>query len=767
MRAAKIDWRTSTYFGMLMLLLLALLLHNVSSSPLPGHDDNPQAHEPYLYPVYNLKPQATVDVQESAVRSLLRRLVPRQEPQFRIRVQPDTKNCTEAFLIEGVGDKVQITATSGVTAAAGLYYYLKSFCGAHVSWSGKQLHTVPDILPLPKKPLTKTLNDKFRYYQNVCTASYSMVWWNWTRWEQEIDWMALNGINLPLAFTAQEEIWRRTYFKFGLRQSDLDTFFTGPAFLAWQRMGNLQGWAGPLPDSWHTQQVTLQHKVLKRMREFGMIPVLPSFAGHVPRAIERLGYKTSRLHWGKFDEKYGSTTFLFPNETLYHNISVTFLREYIKEFGTDHAYSADFFNEMRPPVNTPEFIRSCGRATFEALTAVDTRAVWLMQNWMFVNDKRMWTKDNMKALLTSVPLGRMIVLDLESELNPWYRQASMYFGQPFIWNMLHNFGGVLGMYGMLDAVNTGPFVARSANGSTMIGIGLTPEGIEQNDIIYAFMDENDLRTSPVNVDKWVADYGTRRYGRSNAHVALALRILRHSVYNATQQKNHGRCALTSRPGLRIKNKVWYSPKNVFDAWALLLEAANDSRIASMSTFRYDLVDVTRQSLQLLFERTYHEFVESFHKKSLDRLIELSIRGQQIMLDMEQILASDPHFLLGNWLEDAKRWGTTRKEVGIYEYNARNQISLWGPRGEVLDYAAKQWSGVFKGYYHPRWRLFFQTLVNCLIDRTPFNNTRFREDVFTVEESFTFQSDCYPTQPKGDSVSISEELHRQYMLPPRT
>jgi alpha-N-acetylglucosaminidase len=30
---------------------------------------------------------------------------------------------------------------------------------------------------------------KYRYYLNVCTHSYSSVWWQWDRWEQEIDWM--------------------------------------------------------------------------------------------------------------------------------------------------------------------------------------------------------------------------------------------------------------------------------------------------------------------------------------------------------------------------------------------------------------------------------------------------------------------------------------------------------------------------------------------------------------------------------------------------
>ena len=60
-----------------------------------------------------------------------------------------------------------------------------------------------------------------------------MAFWNWTRWQQEIDWMAMNGVNLPLAFTAQESIWQVVYKQLGLTQEELDQHFAGPAFLAW------------------------------------------------------------------------------------------------------------------------------------------------------------------------------------------------------------------------------------------------------------------------------------------------------------------------------------------------------------------------------------------------------------------------------------------------------------------------------------------------------------------------------------------------------
>ena len=52
-------------------------------------------------------------------------------------------------------------------------------------------------------------------------------------------------------------------------------------------MGNIDGWGGPLPQTWINNQLVLQKKILARMRSLGMIPVLPGFAGHVPPAITR------------------------------------------------------------------------------------------------------------------------------------------------------------------------------------------------------------------------------------------------------------------------------------------------------------------------------------------------------------------------------------------------------------------------------------------------------------------------------------------------
>ena len=52
------------------------------------------------------------------------------------------------------------------------------------------------------------------------------------------------------AVAGQEKIWQKAFAHFNVSVMELQDWFAGPGFLAWQRMGNLQGWGGPLPQSY-------------------------------------------------------------------------------------------------------------------------------------------------------------------------------------------------------------------------------------------------------------------------------------------------------------------------------------------------------------------------------------------------------------------------------------------------------------------------------------------------------------------------------------
>ncbi|XP_061562460.1 alpha-N-acetylglucosaminidase isoform X1 [Phycodurus eques] len=714
----------------------------------------------------HLKSRADDKTQGAAVAELLRRLLGTRSAEFVVVVDgslsDDSLDVCE--LRSTKNNKIVATGNTGVSVASGIYNYLKYFCNCHVSWSGDQV-ALPRPLPRLSGVLRINTQHRFRYYQNVCTASYSSVWWDWPRWEREIDWMALNGINLPLAFTGQEALWQEVYRALGLNQSEIEEFFAGPAFLAWNRMGNLFEFGGPLPQSWHVNQLTLQFNILERMRSFGMIPVLPAFSGNIPRGILRLHPEANvtRLGpWAHFNCSYSCSYILDPRDPLFLRIGSLYLSQVIKQFGTNHIYNTDTFNEMVPPSSDPAYLSAVSRSVFASMTAVDPQAIWLMQGWLFFSAASFWKPAQIQALLHGVPLGRMIVLDLFAETEAIFSYTESFYGQPFIWCVLQNFGGNSGLFGTVESINSGPFKASHFPNSTMVGVGMSPEGIEQNPVMYELMSELAWRKEPVNLVKWASLYAVRRYGTTRDSLITAWRLLFSSVYNCTvpHYRNHNHSPLVRRPSLRMNTDLWYNPANLFKAWKLLIEASPS--LMSEETFRYDLVDVTREVLQVLTTSFYLDITDAFHKQKLpELLISAGVLIYDLLPELDRLLCSDRHFLLGKWLERAQSLAIDEEEAKLYDMNARNQLTLWGPSGEIQDYASKEWGGLMEDYYAQRWGLFVQTLVWCLDSGQPFKQDAFNQAVFQVEKGFIYNGRKYPTKPQGDTYEITRRIFLKY------
>ncbi|KAF7225367.1 transcript variant X3 [Nothobranchius furzeri] len=280
----------------------------------------------------HIRTSASEEAQSRAVAGLLRRLLGNRSSEFVVSVNRSLSNDSlDVCELSSSKNKILATGSSGVAVASGIYNYLKYFCNCHVSWCGRQLE-LPSPLPRLTGVLRINTPHRFRYYQNVCTVSYSFVWWDWHRWEEEIDWMALNGINLPLAFTGQEALWQEVYRALGLNESEIEEFFSGPAFLAWNRMANMKKFGGPLPQSWHVNQLVLQFQILERMRDFGMIPVLPAFSGNIPRGILRL-YPQANVTilgpWAHFNCSYSCSYILDPRDPLFLQIGSLYLAQVI------------------------------------------------------------------------------------------------------------------------------------------------------------------------------------------------------------------------------------------------------------------------------------------------------------------------------------------------------------------------------------------------------------------------------------------------------
>ena len=232
--------------------------------------------------------------------------------KFVFDLEPVRGVSEETFSIGKEGGKIVIKGNSLSALTTGLGWFLNHYLNVNISWNslnegkpGQPYAELPAIDRIKVDGESRSCDAKYRYYLNYCTFGYSMTSWTWDRWQREIDWMALHGINMPLQIVGLEEVWRMFLTleengkrKYNYTDEEAKAFVPGPAFTAWWGMNNLEGWGGTAPgalnggtwegaggvqdDAWYVRQQKLAKSILDRQRELGIHPVLPGFSGMVP-----------------------------------------------------------------------------------------------------------------------------------------------------------------------------------------------------------------------------------------------------------------------------------------------------------------------------------------------------------------------------------------------------------------------------------------------------------------------------------------------------
>ncbi|MDN5289459.1 MAG: alpha-N-acetylglucosaminidase [Mucilaginibacter sp.] len=711
---------------------------------------------------FGLKTNAQVD--QKASLAFIERIIPGKSGSFIVEAIPQ-QNGKDVFELDSKNGKIVLRGNNGLSIASALNYYLKNYCFCDIGWNGTNLK-LPATLPLIKGTIHKATPYQYRYYLNYCTYNYSMAWWDWERWQKEIDWMALNGINLPLAITGEEAVWQNVYKSMGFTDKQLDEFFSGPAYFAWFWMGNIDAWGGPLPQHWMDTHKELQKKILERERSFGMKPVLSSFTGHVPPSFKDKfpGAKVKKTNW---DAGFPDVYILDPDDPMFETIGKKYIEAQTKEFGTDHLYSADTFNENVPPTNDSTYLDGMSKKVFNSMAAADPKAIWVMQGWMFHYNNKFWQPQQIKALLNAVPNEQMIVLDLYSDAHPVWNRTEAYYGKPWIWSMLQNFGGNISLFGRMRHVAADPAIAlHDPESKNMRGIGVTPEGIEQNPALFALMLENVWNDTPIDADKWLVNYAQRRYGQSNNQINEAWQILLNSVYSGGLTEGGSESIIVARPTFkktidRVLTKLDYDPVQLVKAWGLFINAADS--LHQSDGFQYDLVDITRQVLANYASPLQQKMVAAYQSKDKANFKLSSTQLLQLMDDMDALLSTRKDFLLGKWIIEARANGITEKERNLYEFNARDLVTLWGDKESGLrEYSNRQWAGLIKGYYKPRWELFFSQLDKSLSSGTEFDANAFDKQVKDWEWQWVNKHDnAYPNTISGNPVEKAKQLFKKY------
>lgn len=691
----------------------------------------------------------------TAISGLVQRLIPQQADKFIFKKIRDVQG-KDVFEIISKNDKIEISGNNDGSLASGLNWYLRYYCHSRVTWDATQLN-LGDVLPKVEQKIRKEGIVEHSYYLNYCTYNYSMSFWDWDRWEKEIDWMALNGVNLPLTILGTDAVWQNTLKRLNFTDKEIGDFIPGPSFNAWWLMGNMDGWGGPLPQNWIDDHVDLQRKILARMKSYGMKPVMPAFYGMVPNSLKEKYPKADIRDQGLWAGGFKRPAFLAPTDPLFDKIASIFYEEQNKLFGTFEYFSGDPFHEGGSTKAID--ITNAGENIMAAMKEYSPNAKWVLQAW----------SGNPKfSMLESVSDEDVLILDLDANNYPQWEKRNGWGNKPFVWSIISNFGGNVGMFGRLDAIAEESMNAiNSSQLDNLKGLGVIPEGIENNPVVYELLFEMKWRNQSPDLNQWLNEYAHSRYGKDIPELREAWQILRKTVYGKKMMRNHSQQGTTesvfcARPDLKIEHtsswgttKMYYEPIDLLPAWDLFMEST--SQLEGINTFEYDLIDITRQVLTNYGQWLHNKMSEAYNKKNSKEFKKYSNSFIELIKDQDDLLNSKKEFMLGPWLNAARKWGNNKVEKDLYEFNARTLITTWSFQDSNLhEYSHREWGGMLKDFYLPRWKMY----IGYLNDQLKGNNPK-EISFYDFEEAWNRKNNIFSIEEHGNPIQMANKMYKKY------
>jgi alpha-N-acetylglucosaminidase len=343
-------------------------------------------------------------------------------------------------------------------------------------------------------------------------------------------------------------------------------------------------------------------------------------------------------------------------------------------------------------------------------------------------------------------------------------------GAPFLMGGIWAFGGRITL-GTNVRNDTERLQRMARDNRNMVGTAVFAEGVDTNPFAFDLFTEMAWRKEPMDVSRWTSDYARRRYGADDVHAIAAWKILLATAYDIRVDSvpfNSERDAaqeslFNAQPDLDANRASHWSPEAMrypADAFrhALTELLQVSPALRDTDTYRYDLVDVARQTLANESRALLPRIKTAFESRDRSRFEALTARWLQLMDLQDALLSSHPDFLLSRWLAPVKSWASTTDEQARLEVDARSILTTWGDRkasegADLHDYGNKDWAGLTRDYYRPRWQHYFGALDEQLRTGKSANAI----DWFAFGDSWNHQHQQYATQPQGDSWRIAQQI----------
>ena len=694
-----------------------------------------------------------------AARAVIIREMPHLAPQIHLSLVPGPyAGKPDGFRITGNRGDIHVEAATVPTLLFGVNWYLKYVALMDVSTNGSQLGNAGTILPAANPAITRPALYSFRYALNENTDGYTTPYWDFDRWQHEIDILALSGFNAILIQRGNDLAVYEAFRDIGYSDSEIRQWITAPAHQNWQWMGNMCCFIEPISLDLLKKRAASARRIMDLLRTLGITPVLPGFWGVVPANFEKhipgSNVVVQTAPWNGFQRP----GWLDPRTTAFTRVAAAFYKHQAELFGNSTIYDMETFQEGGVSGDVP--VGDGAVAIQRALESAHPGALWFMMAW----------QDNPRPqLIDAVDRSRILIADIEQGRIPRDSRDIDFKGARWLFGGLWEFGGRTTMGAPLyDYAQRMPRAATKP-GSRLSGIALFTEGLDTNPFAYELYTEMAWHSESVDLGEWTQAYALRRYGKEDAHASKAWSIIAETVYGyrADGVKNHGErdaaheSLFNAQPSLTAtRNGTWspdvmrYDPEALKPALTELLQVTPPLRASA--SYRYDLTDLTRQVLANESRRLLPQIRSAYESKDRDAFKKLTDQWMNAMTWEDRLLNTNEYFLLGRWLSYVPAWSNSPANLAQIEYDAHSILTTWGDRtasNELHEYANRDWGGLVSDYYAPRWKLYFDSLEQTL-------NTGAQPkpiDWFAFGDAWNRSTKYYPTEPVGDTYSVSQSI----------
>ena len=624
-----------------------------------------------------------------------------------------TKKVSESgfdeYTLNVKGGIIEIQATSGTAGGSALNAYLRKYCHYYYGIL-TQSGILPDVPPDTDEEMSETSMFHYRYAFNYCTFGYSYAFNTWEDWEHVTDYLILSGYNLVLNPIGNECVWLELLQRFGYTREEAKKYISAPNYLPWQWMMNLSAFQSEYPDYWFEEQKEIAKNFNVKLKAFGMSALMPGYCGAVPDDFQMKYPNTKIIAQGLWGGGFVRPAILLPENELFLEIAKTYykLQDELLDAQDMHYYSTDPFHEggNKDGVDMSAYANT----VLQAMREVDGNAVWAMQGWNGNPDRK---------ILSSLKKEDTLIMNLHADQSP--EGGDDFLGYPHIYCVVNNFGGEQAMRGSALKTYSLPFEMAQSKNSACCGIGVIPEGVECDEILFDIVSEVSVRSILKPVRDFIAEYIQARYGIVNGELIKAYETLFEKVYTEDIVRYQHESGLLACPSLSADRVCYWAGHSIVDDNAYLANIA-ESLLKYYDTckerggYRKDLVAILRQLIANESWQYVYGLQAAIRKKDLIAFEKNANKFMSLFDLQEKVVDCDNDLNLQKYLDKAAKRGHSEKDKSWLIRTAKLLITFWNESQQALelhDYAAREYGDMLRYFYKPRWKKFIDDVRKAL------------------------------------------------------